>query len=70
MLLTFYVDSLSNPLFIVTICVPKKIMKMIWVDYQTIMRCVPKVDGVENEESLWKHSPKNWGMKTLLSSVR
>ena len=22
------------------------------------MLCVPKVDGVENEESMWKHSPK------------
>ena len=70
MLLTFFVDSLSNPLFIVTICVPKRIVKMICVDYQIIMRCVPKVDGVENEESMWKHSPKNWGMKTLHSSVR
>ena len=58
MLLTFFVDSLSNPLFIVTICVPKKIMKMIWVDYQIFTFCVPKVDGVENEESMWKHSPK------------
>ena len=70
MLLTFYVDSLSNPLFIVKICVPKRIVKMIYVDYQVIMPCAPKVDGVENEESMWKHSPKNWGMKTLLSSVR
>ena len=47
----------------------KKIDKMIYVDYQVIIPCVPKVDGVENEESLWKHSPKNWGKKTLLSSV-
>ena len=22
------------------------------------MFCIPKVDGVENEESMWKHSPK------------
>ena len=58
MLLTFFVDSLSNPLFIVTICVPKKIRKIIWVDYQIFTFCVPKVDGVENEESMWKHSPK------------
>ena len=70
LLLTFFVDSLSNPLFIVTICVPKRRAEMICVDYQMIMLCVPKVDGVENEESMWKHSPKNWGMKTLLSSVR
>ena len=21
-----------------------------------------KTDGVENEESMWKHSPKSWGM--------
>ena len=63
MLLTFFlVDSLSNPLFIVTICVPKRCVKIIWVDYQIIMLCVPKVDGVENEESMWKHSPKSWGM--------
>jgi len=43
---------------------------MIYVDYQVIMPCAPKVDGVENEESMWKYSPKNWEMKTLLSSVR
>ena len=66
----FFVDSLSNPLFIVTICVPKRRMEMIYIDYQMIMLCIPKVDGVENEESMWKHSPKNWGMKTLLSSVK
>ena len=70
MLLTYFVDSLSNPLFIVTICVPKRRIEMIYVDYQMIMRCVSKIDGVENEESMWKHSPKNWGKKTLLSSVR
>ena len=58
MLLTFFVDLLSNPLFIVTICVPKRRIEMICVDYQTIMLCVPKVDGVENEESMWKHSSK------------
>ena len=59
MLLTFFVDSLSNPLFIVTICVPKRRMKMICVDYQVFMFCSSKVDGVENEESMWKHSPKS-----------
>ena len=32
---------------------------MIYVDYQVIIPCVPKVDGVENEEILWKHSPKS-----------
>lgn len=32
---------------------------MIWLDYQMFMFCVPKVDGVENEESMWKHSPKS-----------
>ena len=52
-------DSLSNPLFIVTICVPKRRAEMICIDYQMIMRCVSKVDGVENEESMWKHSPKS-----------
>ena len=59
MLLTFFVDSLSNPLFIVTICVPKRRAKMIWLYYQVLMLCVPKVDGVENKESMWKHSPKS-----------
>ena len=61
-LLTFFVDSLSNPLFIVTICVPKRWAKMIWIDYQVFMLCMPKVDDVENEESMWKHSTKSWGM--------
>ena len=61
-LLSFFVDSLSNPLFIVTICVPKRRAKMICVDYQMFTFRVPKVDGVENEESMWKHSPKSWGM--------
>ena len=60
--IVFFVDSLSNPLFIVTICVPKRRAKMICADYQVFMFCVPKVDGVENEESMWKHSPKSWGM--------
>ena len=40
----------------------KKIRKMIWVDYQIFTFCIPKIDGVENEESMWKHSPKSWGM--------
>ena len=31
---------------------------MIWLDYQVIMLCVSKVDGVENEERMWKHSLK------------
>ena len=52
-------DSLSNPLFIFTICVPKRSLKMICVDYQMFMLCVPKVDSVESEESMWKHSPKS-----------
>nr|DAK78820.1 MAG TPA: hypothetical protein [Caudoviricetes sp.] len=53
---------LSTPIFIVTICVPKRIVKMICIDYQIFTFYVPKVDGVENEESMWKHSPKSWGM--------
>ena len=61
-LFSFFVDSLSNPIFIVTICVPKRREKTIFADYQLFMLCVPKVDGVENEESMWKHSPKIWGM--------
>lgn len=60
--LSFFVDSLSNPLFIVTICVPKRSEKIICVDYQAFMLFAPKVDSVENEESMWKHSTKSWGM--------
>lgn len=62
MLLTFFVDSLSNPLFIVTICVPKRRVKTMYVDYQVFILNMPEIDGVENEESMWKHSPKSWGM--------
>ena len=32
---------------------------MIWFDYQVIILWVPKVDGVENEKNMWKHSPKS-----------
>ena len=32
---------------------------MIRVDYQIIMRIVLGLEGVENEESMWKHSPKS-----------
>ena len=32
---------------------------MIWLDYQMFMLCVPEVDGVENEERMWKHTPKS-----------
>ena len=32
---------------------------MLWVDYQVIMKFVLELEGVENEESLWKHSPKS-----------
>ena len=32
---------------------------MICVDYQVLMFCASKVDGVENEESMCKHSPKS-----------
>ena len=31
---------------------------MICIDYQMFMFCASKVDGVENKESMWKHSPK------------
>lgn len=40
----------------------KKNEKIICVDYQTFMFFVSKVDSVENEESMWKHSTKSWGM--------
>ncbi len=59
MLLTFFVDSMSNPLIIVTICVPKRRVKKIWVDYQIIMRIVLEFGGVEYEKRMWKHSPKS-----------
>ena len=52
-------DSLSNPTFIVTICVPKRKVNMIRVDYQIIMRIVLGLGGVEYEERMWKHSPKS-----------
>ena len=59
MLLTYFVDSLSNPLIIVTICVPKRREKKIWIDYQVFMFYMPKVDGEENKEGRWKHSSKS-----------
>ena len=65
MLLTFYVDSLSNPLFIVTICVPKRRVKTMRIDYQVFMSSVPRVDGVENGERMWNYSPKSWGITQI-----
>lgn len=38
---------------------------MICIDCQVFMFCASKVDGVENEESMWKHSPKNWGNENV-----
>ena len=32
---------------------------MIRVDYQIIMRIVLGLEGGENEQSMWKHSPKS-----------
>ena len=57
-----FVDSLSNPIIIVTICVPKRWEKWLCADNQVFIRFVPKVNGVECEETLWKYSPKSWGM--------
>ena len=65
MLLTFYVDSLSNPLFIVTICVPKRRVKTMCVDYQVFMSSMSRVDGVENGERMWNYSPKSWGITQI-----
>jgi hypothetical protein len=31
---------------------------------------MPEIDGVENEESMWKHSPQSWGMQALFLLVR
>jgi hypothetical protein len=36
--------------------------KWLCVDNQVFMRFVPKMNGVECEETLWKYSPKSWGM--------
>ncbi|MGN8802940.1 hypothetical protein ACTNCL_07445, partial [Segatella copri] len=30
--------------------------------YRHLMRFVPKMNGVECEETMWKYSPKSWGM--------
>ena len=65
MLLTFFVDSLSNPLFIVTICVPKRRVKTMCVDYQVFMSSMSRVDGVENGERMWNYSPKSWGITQI-----
>ena len=65
MLLTFSVDSLSNPLFIVTICVPKRRVKTMCLDYQVFMSPVSRVDGVENGERMWNYSPKSWGITQI-----
>ena len=65
MLLTFFVDSLSNPLFIITICVPKRLVKTMCVDYQAFMSPMPRVDGVENGERMWNYSPKSWGITQI-----
>lgn len=65
MLLTFSVDSLSNPLFIVTICVPKRRVKTMCVDYQVFMSSMSRVDGVENGERMWNYSPKSWGITQI-----
>lgn len=36
----------------------KRSVKVIHVDYQVFTFCISKVDGVENEEGMWKHSLK------------
>ena len=43
------------------LCAKKK-REFFLVDYQVFIIYAPKVDGVENEESMWKHSTKSWGM--------
>lgn len=37
----------------------KKMGKIMCVDYLTFMSSVLRMDGVENGERLWKHSPKS-----------
>ena len=65
MLLTYFVDSLSNPLFIVTICVPKRRVKTMCIDYQIFMYSMSRVEGVENGERMWNYSPKSWGITQI-----
>ena len=36
--------------------------KWLCIDNQVFMRFVPKMNGVEYEETMWKYSPKSWGM--------
>ena len=63
MLLTFFLSGfiIEPAIHSHNLCA-KKSEKIICVDYQTFMLFVPKVDSVENEESMWKHSTKSWGM--------
>ena len=60
MLLTFFLCGfvVEPAIHSRNLCAKKK-MKEMWVDYQVFMFCMPKIDGVENEESMWKHSPKS-----------
>ena len=73
MLLTFFLFCgfiIEPAIHSHNLCAKKKDGNDIYIDYQMIMLCTSKMEGVENEESMWKYSPKNWGMKTLLSSVK
>ena len=38
---------------------------MICIDYQVFMFCASKVDGVENEESMWETFPKKLGNENV-----
>ena len=43
----------------------KSMRKMICLDYQVFMSSMSRVDGVENGERMWKHSPKSWGITQI-----
>ena len=50
LLFTFVVDSLSNPLFIITRCVPEMSKSTISADYQPLIIFVSKTESGDNGE--------------------
>ena len=66
MLLTYFLCGfVVEPAIHVAICVPKRQVKTMCVDYQVFMSSVPRVDGVENGERMWNYSPKSWGITQI-----
>ena len=61
MLLTFFLFCgfiIEPAIHSHNLCVKKKMDNDIG-DYQVFMLYMPKVEGVDNEERMWKHSPKS-----------